>query len=133
MTVERICPAYDLTEDEKLSTIRFRTEYLGERGQWFIAEEEGKLLAAAIALDSGEAESIRVEDAYLRKGIATSMLKDIFNYFKLRSYSTVRTITDSRNSVARALFKKVGFREVGLRADSRGGEERISVDLEARL
>lgn len=73
----------------------------------------------ALSSLSGEIKSMKTNEAFLRKGVASKLLETILTEAKSRGYKTVSLETGSHQafSPAIAVYKKYGFVECGPFAD----------------
>lgn len=63
--------------------------------------------------DSAEIKSMKTDNVYLRKGVASSLLKEILTEAKVRGYKTVNLETGTHEAFIPAveMYKRYGFEE----------------------
>ena len=121
----------NLTDEEREKTLEFRTQYLGSKGKWIVAEDDSKIIGALVMIiNPKQVESIVVDPDYRRQGIASEMVSNALEYLFELDDRPVRTATWSANQESRSLFEKVGFKLAEKKLETRGGDERETVVYE---
>ncbi len=77
-------------------------------------------LSGACAADECEISNIAVAEPYRRRGVATALFKKLFDILARRAVSSVYLLVRDGNAPAAALYKSLGFNEVGRRRDYYG-------------
>jgi len=67
--------------------------------------------------------NIAVESNYRRKGIAKGLLKELLRSAKENNISGITLEVNSNNAAAENLYKKMGFKTMGIRKKYYGGTE----------
>ena len=121
----------DISDEERLRALQYRTEFLGKKGRWLVAKDDSKVIGTVIIIiPEREVEALIVDPNYRRQGIATSLLdKSLEHLFDIDRYP-IRTTTWSGNEASRSLFEKLGFRESDRKYETRGGDLRESIIFE---
>lgn len=78
-------------------------------------EKAAGFLIARRAPDDWEIENIAVEPRLRRQGIARSLIEELLREAEHRGVTAVLLEVRESNTAARALYKKLGFREEGRR------------------
>ena len=87
-------------------------------GAVLVAEEAGKLRGFACAkavADEWEIENVAVADAFLRRGIAGQLLRQLIQFARNDAATAILLEVRESNGPARRLYEKCGFLEVGRR------------------
>jgi [ribosomal protein S18]-alanine N-acetyltransferase len=82
------------------------------------AEEPGKVcgfICAQAVANEWEIENVVVATAFLRRGIANTLLRELIQHAQKAAASAILLEVRESNSPARRLYEKQGFREVGRR------------------
>jgi [ribosomal protein S18]-alanine N-acetyltransferase len=82
------------------------------------AEEPGKLcgfICAQAVANEWEIENVVVATAFLRRGIANTLLRELIQHAQKAAASAILLEVRESNHPARRLYEKRGFREVGRR------------------
>jgi ribosomal-protein-alanine N-acetyltransferase len=99
-------------------------------------DEDGIRGYAIVSAAAGEAElfNIGIKAAHQRKGLGRSLLQEIFHQIKDAQVSRVFLEVRASNHAAIALYRKVGFNEIGLRRNyyrnMDGSEDAITMSYE---
>jgi len=91
---------------------------LVDEGVVLVAEEAGKLCGFVCARAVGgewEIENVVVGDEFLRRGIASEMVRELIQSAQNEPASAILLEVRESNLPARRLYEKHGFREVGRR------------------
>lgn len=111
--LEKTCFSQPWSEEGLLESYRHGTRF-------FVAEEQGRLLGYAginAVADEGYITNIAVFPAYRRKGVATALLRAIFELAKEKGLSFVSLEVRASNREAITLYEKNGFTEEGRRRE----------------
>ena len=104
-----------------------------EKGWLFVAEDDGKIVSAAIInqyqgpiyeeatweYEASEDEvmvlhTLVVSPSCIKKGVGTKMVAFYEEYAKQNNCPELRMDTNAKNVVARKLYKKLGYKEVSI-------------------
>lgn len=79
----------------------------------FVAIERGKVIGscrlASIKSDAPQIDTLFVERAYRRKGLATELISEAINWAKKAGKESVGLSVHKKNKSALALYRKLGF------------------------
>ena len=92
-------------------------------GVVLVAEEAGRLcgfVCAKAVADEWEIENVVVAAAFLRRGIANELLRELIQRAANEAASAILLEVRESNLRARRLYEKHGFREVGRRREYYG-------------
>ena len=82
-------------------------------GAWFLAEEDGVLVGAALAWDDGFLKDLAVHPKARRRGIGAALLHHLFRELAGRGIDRVSLKVLASNHEARRLYERVGMTDVG--------------------
>lgn len=83
-----------------------------------VAEQAGTVCGFVIAqavTDEWEIENIAVASGFLRKGVATTLLREVINKARTGQVATIRLEVRESSAPARSLYEKLGFAPRGRR------------------
>ena len=92
-------------------------EELG-KGIFLVAEQDGRTagyVGCQTVLDEGYITNVAVFPQYRKKGIATALIKRVFELAREKKLAFVSLEVRVSNSAAIALYEKAGFKEEGRR------------------
>lgn len=113
-----LCAAIEACVEDGWSESALSSELSQEIARLFVAETDGVIAALAVfQLVCGEASLCAVSTApsMRRQGAAQHLLSAAFSALFAEGAQTVFLEVRSRNDAARALYRKLGFEEIGLR------------------
>ncbi len=85
---------------------------------YYVCEDDGKIVAYGgvwHVLDEGQITNIAVKSKYRKSGVGSRLLDAIIGFSKDNDLSVVELEVRASNEPAIGLYKKFGFREVGVR------------------
>lgn len=98
---------------------QLRDSMVGERGRLWVGDLDGRsvsYLAFWELVDELEVHRIAVAPSFRRNGFGTALLVELGEEALRLAKPVVLLEVDTRNAAARALYRKLGFREVGRRS-----------------
>ena len=105
--------------DDFWNTNILREEVLNKDRKFFVAKsEDGEILGFAgvlINFDFIEIMNIVVKKKYRKKGIGKELLEKIIDFSIEKNFDIIDLEVNSKNEPAINLYRKFGFKEVGLR------------------
>ena len=105
--------------DDFWNTNILREEVLNKDRKFFVAKsEDGEILGFAgvlINFDFIEIMNIVVKKKYRKKGIGKELLEKIIDFSIEENFDIIDLEVNSKNEPAINLYRKFGFKEVGLR------------------
>lgn len=121
MTVEDLEQVAEL--EEELFTVPwtkegFLTYLMKDNTLMFVVEEKGKILAYAsilTVLDEGDVLNVAVRRDRQREGIGHFLMECMIRMAAERGVTTIHLEVRESNGPARRLYKRLGFKEDGLR------------------
>ncbi len=116
--VDAVC----ILEEKTFSMPWHKADFLDmirdEKARYYVAEEEGRIIAGAGILwvaGEGNITNFAVDEAYRRKGIGTRLLKYMIDDAKDNQINAITLEVRVSNSPAIALYEKNGFKSEGIR------------------
>lgn len=110
--MERTCFSDPWSENSIASELDNRLSY------WLVAEENGQVLGyigSKTVLGETDIMNLAVSPEHRRKGIAKALLLTLMDVLKTQGNRCVSLEVRQSNLTAQALYKKLGFRQVGIR------------------
>ena len=110
--MERTCFSDPWSENSIASELDNRLSY------WLVAEENGQVLGyigSQTVLGETDIMNLAVSPEHRRKGIAKALLLTLMDVLKTQGNRCVSLEVRQSNLPAQALYKKLGFRQVGIR------------------
>ena len=105
--------------DDFWNTNILKEEVLNKNRKFFVVKSEnGEILGFAgvlINIDFIEIMNIVVRKKYRKKGIGKELLEKLISFSKEKNFELINLEVNSKNEPAINLYKKFGFKEVGLR------------------
>ena len=98
----------------------FEKSLASEACRFLVSEENGKISGyAGIYLAPEEAElfSIACDPSEQRKGIASGLMDEIFHILQIEGAKKLFLEVRSSNEAAKKLYRKYGFKEIGIRKE----------------
>ena len=82
---------------------------------------EGELVVGfvvgAVLLDDAELESVAVEEAYRRRGVASALSEALFVWAAGQGAALMRLEVRAENVAAQTMYERLGFQQCGLRRE----------------
>ncbi len=103
---------------------------------FFVAIEEKKIVGYGgvyIILDEGQISNIATLPAFRGKGIAKSILNEIFSVCRAEGCERITLELRESNSVARKLYESCGFVEVGKRPNFYSNPSETAILMDKKL
>lgn len=110
--LERVCFSDPWSENSIASELDNRLSY------WLVAQEYGQVLGyigSQTVLGETDIMNLAVSPEHRRKGIAKALLLTLMDVLKTQGNRCVSLEVRQSNLPAQALYKKLGFRQVGIR------------------
>ena len=85
---------------------------------WLVAEENGEVagyIGSQTVMDESDMMNVAVHPDYRRKGVAEALVMELVEALKKRESRCLTLEVRASNDPAKALYKKLGFEQVGLR------------------
>lgn len=85
---------------------------------WLVAETDGKVCAyvgSQTVMDETDMMNIAVHPDFRRKGIAAALIAELIDQLKMRGSRVLRLEVRKSNAPAIALYRSLGFQELGVR------------------
>jgi ribosomal protein S18 acetylase RimI-like enzyme len=113
---------------------RIEDEYL-RCGDFVVAEVEGELVAMgglrAVGPGTGELKRLRVAPRHQRRGLGEAITRALIARAQQLRFERLVLDTTTRQAPARALYRKLGFREMG-RREMASGLELVFYELQLK-
>lgn len=90
-------------------------------------------ISAWLVLDEIQINDVIVQESYRRKGIASAMLENLFNFGSEHNCSKITLEVRAGNIPARKLYEKKGFKQVGLRENYYQDNNENAILMDANL
>ena len=119
LAIERQAPsAAHWTSEQYNNLLGSGVVLVAEQAAEESSKESGKLsgfICAKAVANEWEIENVVVAAAFLQRGVANELLRDLIQHAQKRAASAILLEVRESNRPARRLYEKHGFREVGRR------------------